>query len=157
MGCITLFIFIMTLLTLPVPSSQLIIHPNQKPTTTSTPRVIVPQPANIRTRRRFLLTAATLPLSFPPLPSLAATELGSKLNALVTKSNLGLSVRRDVVASAQFMDKIDGDWERFSDRNGLGSNRRRQNKRQPFSEMEPPPPLKELDGRYLARLLEVRT
>ena len=141
--CYTIYIIIgIAFLSLHVPSIHLNTLVNTQKSDSSSPC------------RRALLFSLSSSLALLPSPSQAG-ELGSKVNAMVTKSDLGVSVRRDVVAGAQFMDKLDGRWERFSDKNGLGSARKRQNKAQPFPEMEPPPPLKELDARYLKEVLEV--
>eukprot|EP00978_Attheya_sp_CCMP212_P043184 scaffold277581_cov28-Attheya_sp.AAC.1 len=51
----------------------------------------------------------------------SAGEVGARLNAAVTQSDLGVSVRRSVVRGAQVMDKLDGQWEKFSDEFGLGA------------------------------------
>ena len=45
---------------------------------------------------------------------------------LVTRSDLGVSIRRSVVRGAQVMDRLDGTWERLSDRFGLGETRQQQ-------------------------------
>ena len=58
-----------------------------------------------------------------------AGELGAKINAAVTQSDLGISVRRSVVRGAQVMDKLDGSWEKFSDNFGLGAERSKQGSR----------------------------
>ena len=52
-----------------------------------------------------------------------AGELGSKITQAVTQSELGVSVRTSVIQGAQIMDRIDGQWERFSDRFRLGTQR----------------------------------
>ena len=53
----------------------------------------------------------------------SAGEVGTRINAAVTQSDLGVSVRRSVVRGAQIVDKLDGRWEKFSDEFGLGSER----------------------------------
>lgn len=55
----------------------------------------------------------------------ASADIRSRVNKAVTQSDLGISVRKSVVRGAQVMDKVDGNWERFSDRFSLGSERSR--------------------------------
>ena len=81
-----------------------------------------------------------------------AGEVGARITAAVTKSDLGISVRRSVVKGAQIMDGIDGQWEQFSDRFGLGSNRARQSDK-PLPKVIPPP--QPLDGPLAAQLLDL--
>lgn len=71
-----------------------------------------------------------------------AGEVGNKVNAAVTQSDLGISVRRSIVRGARMMDKIDGTWEKFSDDFGLGVER---SKREARPEEREIPPLKPLD------------
>eukprot|EP00536_Pseudo-nitzschia_multiseries_P009895 jgi/Psemu1/201960/e_gw1.288.11.1 len=52
-----------------------------------------------------------------------AGEVGARITRAVTTSDLGISVRTSVVKGAQLADKIDGQWEKFSDTYGLGSER----------------------------------
>ncbi len=60
-------------------------------------------------------------------PSVAnAGEVGARITKAVTTSDLGISVRTSVVKGAQMADKIDGQWEKFSDKYGLGSKRTNQ-------------------------------
>ena len=59
----------------------------------------------------------------------SAGEVGARLNAAVTQSDLGVSVRRSVVRGAQVMDKLDGQWEKFSDEFGLGAERSKRDAR----------------------------
>jgi hypothetical protein len=86
------------------------------------------------------LISATLG-AFDIQPSRAG-EVGNNLNAAVTQSDLGISVRRSIVRGAQMMDKIDGRWEKFSDDFGLGAER---SKREARPEERAIPPLKPLD------------
>lgn len=58
-----------------------------------------------------------------------AGEVGARINKAVTQSDLGISVRRSVVKGAQVIDSLDGKWEKFSDDNGLGSQRFKQQPR----------------------------
>lgn len=81
-----------------------------------------------------------------------AGEVGARINAAVTKSELGISVRRSVVKGAQIMDGIDGQWEQFSDRFGLGANRARQADKPKPKVIPPPQPL---DGKLAAKLLDL--
>jgi hypothetical protein len=64
-------------------------------------------------------------LVVPSSPALAG-ELGAKITRAVTESELGISVRRSVVQGAQTFDRLDSQWEAFSDRFGLGVNRNKQ-------------------------------
>ena len=106
------------------------------------------------TGRRNAITL--LPLLLIPAPALAAASdpdsFGSQTFRAVTQSGIGKSVRRDVVAGAQFMDKVDGAWERFSDENGLGSARKSS---QPYPSTTPPPPPLPLDLSALASVLSL--
>ena len=73
-------------------------------------------PTSTSSRRSFLssivmATAATSTLGVQPSN---AGEVGARINRAVTQSDLGISVRRSVVRGAQMMDKLDGDWEKFS-------------------------------------------
>jgi hypothetical protein len=68
---------------------------------------------------------ASLLIITPPL-SARAGEVGARITKAVTTSDLGISVRQSVVSGAQIMDKIDGQWERFSDYLGLGAERSKQ-------------------------------
>lgn len=61
----------------------------------------------------------------PVLPSNAG-EVGAKITKAVTQSDLGISVRAQVVKGAQVMDRLDGKWEQFSDQFGLGAERAKQ-------------------------------
>ena len=71
-----------------------------------------------------------------------AGEVGNKVNAAVTQSDLGISVRRSIVRGAQMIDKIDGRWEKFSDDFGLGVERSKREARPVEREI---PPLRPLD------------
>lgn len=55
--------------------------------------------------------------------AVAAGDVETKINTAVTKSDLGISVRKSVVKGAQFIDKLDLQWEKFSDSNNLGTER----------------------------------
>jgi hypothetical protein len=90
-------------------------------------------------------------LVLPPT-SAQAGEVGARINAAVTKSDLGISVRRSVVRGAQIMDGIDGQWEQFSDRFRLGANRAGQADKPPPKNI---PPLKPLDSQLAAKLVEL--
>lgn len=73
-------------------------------------------------------------------PSVAnAGEVGARITRAVTKSDLGISVRTSVVKGAQLADKIDGEWEKFSDKYGLGSERTKQVGRRPIEKKIPDP------------------
>ena len=71
-------------------------------------------------------TTATIPI-FLTVPSVAhAGEVGAKITKAVTTSDLGISVRTSVVKGAQIMDRLDGQWEKLSDKYALGSERSKQ-------------------------------
>jgi len=93
-------------------------------------------------RRSFL--AASTPFLFG-LSSFAqpsfAGEVGARITKAVTTSDLGVSVRRSVVKGAQMMDKLDANWEKFSDENNLGSERLKQQERPKPREIPDPKPL----------------
>jgi hypothetical protein len=73
-------------------------------------------------------------------PSVAkAGEVGARITKAVTTSDLGISVRTSVVKGAQLADKIDGQWEKFSDTYGLGSERTKQVGRRPKDKTIPDP------------------
>jgi hypothetical protein len=59
----------------------------------------------------------------------------------VTKSGLGLSVRRSVVRGAQTFDSLDGQWEQFSDRFSLGTERSKRDALPPVKVIPDPQPL----------------
>lgn len=67
----------------------------------------------------------TMMITILPYPSNAG-EVGAMITKAVTQSDLGVSVRKSVVRGAQIMDKLDGQWEKFSDDNKLGSQRSKQ-------------------------------
>lgn len=75
-----------------------------------------------------------------PQPSNAG-EVGARINKAVTQSDLGISVRKSVVKGAQVIDSLDGKWEKFSDDNGLGSERFKQQPRPIPKEIPDPLPL----------------
>jgi hypothetical protein len=82
-------------------------------------------------RRKVLQTLLIGGFSLIAAPSTGrAGEVGARITKAVTTSDLGVSVRTSVVKGAQFMDKIDGQWEKFSDTYGLGSERMNQQQQQ---------------------------
>ena len=81
----------------------------------------------------------------------SAGEVGAKINAAVTQSDLGVSVRRSVVRGAQLIDKLDGRWEKFSDDFGLGAERSKREARPVEREI---PPLKPLDQELAVSVLQ---
>ena len=93
-------------------------------------------------RRRFLtkfsIGAGTLLISSEPSH---AGEVGARITKAVTQSDLGVSVRRSVVKGAQLIDNLDGKWEKFSDDNGLGSERFKQQPRPKPRDIPDPLPL----------------
>ena len=74
----------------------------------------------IRTRRHILFTGAVFLAS---VQRCNAGEVGARITKAVTTSDLGVSVRTQVVQGARVMDKVDGYWEELSDKFGLGSSR----------------------------------
>lgn len=103
-------------------------------------------------RRQVLLSSlsTTLLLSQLPQPSNAG-EVGARITKAVTKSDLGISVRESVVRGAQTMDKLDGQWEQFSDRFGLGAARKQQPDKPAPKDIPDPLPL---DTELAKRILE---
>lgn len=81
--------------------------------------------AKLVSRRSLVNTIAVGVACLAPLPSQAG-EVGARITKAVTTSDLGISVRTSVVKGAQVMDQLDGKWEKFSDRFGLGSERSKQ-------------------------------
>ena len=79
-------------------------------------------------RRTTLSTFLGLTSSYllVPVQRSPAGEVGARITKAVTTSDLGISVRTSVVKGAQVFDKIDGQWEGFSDKYGLGAGRNKQ-------------------------------
>ena len=98
-------------------------------------------------RRETLAAALAL---FVPAPAHAG-EVGARITKAVTQSDLGISVRRSVVQGAQVMDGLDGRWEQFSDRFGLGSARSQQGGRPAPKEI---PPLQPLDASLARQVIQ---
>ncbi|KAL7568536.1 hypothetical protein ACA910_002650 [Epithemia clementina (nom. ined.)] len=114
-----------------------------------------PPPGRPYRRREILKNAALVSSSLLVLgvPSLAgAGEIGARITQAVTQSDLGVSVRRSVVRGAQIMDSMDGQWERFSDRFGLGTARQQQPGK-PAPKVIPDP--KPLDVSFAQSLLAI--
>lgn len=65
----------------------------------------------------------------------------SPVGEAVTQSGLGVSVRRSVVRGAQKFDSLDGQWEQFSDRFGLGTERSKRDALPPPKVIPDPQPL----------------
>jgi hypothetical protein len=90
-------------------------------------------------RRRLIVSSlgvfVTALLALPD-PSVAG-ELGTKITAAVTQSELGQSVRRSVVQGAQVMDQLDSKLESFADRFQLGAERSQRPDR-PLPKVIPP-------------------
>ncbi|GMI38633.1 hypothetical protein TrCOL_g12775 [Triparma columacea] len=106
-----------------------------------------------RSTRRFFLSVSSVATIIPAVAHADDPQtFNSRLNKMVTKSGLGLEVRRSVVKGAQVFDSIDGSWEKFSDRNGLGSQRKKQ---PPYPIQSPPPPLLPLDSATFAKLIGI--
>ncbi len=76
-------------------------------------------------RRRDILECSTifLPTLFPSLSNAAELDTSSEMNDLTRQ------IRASVVRGAQIIDKLDGEWERFSDDLGLGENRNQPKKK----------------------------
>jgi hypothetical protein len=70
----------------------------------------------------------------------------------VTKSGLGLSVRRSVVRGAQTFDSLDGQWEQFSDRFSLGTERSKRDALPPVKVIPDPQPL---DSATATKILDI--
>lgn len=146
MGCIQrktrvfgrwFFWFLLSLSSFSIQSSSFAFHffppPNpNKPSSSSLAKTKKDLDVNNHNhRRRELLTCLTtsgIVLLTAPSSALAG-EVGAKITKAVTTSDLGISVRTSVVKGAQIMDKVDGQWERFSDKYGLGAERSKQGKR----------------------------
>lgn len=88
-----------------------------------------------------------------PSPSYAG-EVGTRINAAITKSELGIAVRESVVRGAQVMDKIDGQWEQFSDKFGLGSARSKQDKKPTPKVIPDPLPLDTAIAKRLVKITD---
>lgn len=86
-----------------------------------------------------------------PQPSNAG-EIGSRITETVTTSDLGVSVRRSIVQGARTMDKIDKQWELFSDKYGLGAERTKQESRPKPKAI---PPLLPLDAIAASQILNI--
>lgn len=94
-------------------------------------------------RRKMLvgtLKVSVLAAMFVPQPALSG-EVGARITKAVTTSDLGVSVRRSVVKGAQVIDSLDGKWEQFSDENGLGAARYKQQPRPKPKDIPDPLPL----------------
>ena len=104
--------------------------------------------------RRRLLQGITSSLSIMAItPSVShAGEWGERLNRAVTQSELGIQVRREVVRGAQILDQLDGQWEQFSDRLQLGTERSKQDKRPAPKKI---PPLRPLDVSLAKQSLQI--
>ena len=103
-------------------------------------------------RRNALLTIATTAAMVGSPNSALAGEVGARINKAVTQSELGISVRTAVVRGAQTMDKLDGQWEEFSDRFGLGTERSKQSDRPKAKDI---PPLGPLDTAVAQSILDL--
>jgi hypothetical protein len=90
-------------------------------------------------------------LAVPSSPAVAG-ELGTKITRAVTESDLGITVRRSVVQGAQTFDRLDSQWEAFSDRFGLGVNRNKQPTRPVPKNI---PELRPLDAQVAMQILQI--
>lgn len=111
------------------------------------------EPSDYLNRRRQVLLSSIPPLlvlsQFPLVSN--AGEVGARITKAVTTSDLGIAVRESVVRGAQTMDKVDGQWEQFSDKFGLGAARKQQDGKPVPKEI---PDLKPLDVELARRVLE---
>eukprot|EP00547_Thalassionema_nitzschioides_P000683 CAMPEP_0194213982 /NCGR_PEP_ID=MMETSP0156-20130528/14951_1 /TAXON_ID=33649 /ORGANISM="Thalassionema nitzschioides, Strain L26-B" /LENGTH=342 /DNA_ID=CAMNT_0038942145 /DNA_START=283 /DNA_END=1311 /DNA_ORIENTATION=+ len=98
-----------------------------------------------------LQSATIVKLLTSPQPSNAG-EIGSRITESVTTSDLGVSVRRSIVQGAQTMDKLDKQWELFSDKYGLGAERSKQGSRPKPKVI---PPLLPLDVEVASQILDM--
>jgi hypothetical protein len=71
--------------------------------------------------------------------SSSAGEVGAMITKAITTSDLGISVRTQVVSGAKVMDKLDGSWEKLSDRFNLGSARSKEIGNRPAKKVIPDP------------------
>ena len=111
-----------------------------------------PQESSTTTRRQIISLGAALFGSIALAPPSHAGEVGARITKAVTTSDLGVSVRRSVVKGAQVIDKLDGKWEKFSDDNGLGSERFKQQGRPKPREV---PDLKPLNVEMAKQILSI--
>jgi hypothetical protein len=72
-------------------------------------------PAKILALPLSLLLSFAILVTPSPQHAMAATSDDVEGVGIVTQSNLGQSVRRSIVGGAQFADRLDLKWERFSD------------------------------------------
>jgi len=107
---------------------------------------------NTSVGRRTLLGSALAVITVSSCASHAhAGAVGARITKAVTTSDLGIAVRRSVVQGAQVMDGVDGQWERFSDKYGLGQARSQRDGRPRPKTIPPPQPL---DGALATGLVE---
>jgi hypothetical protein len=85
------------------------------------------------------------------VPCAAAGEVGARITAAVTTSDLGVSVRRSIVRGAQIMDQMDLQSERWSDQFRLGSERAQRSSRPMPKSI---PPLQELDTIVASKIVD---
>mmetsp|Transcript_36030 Transcript_36030/g.84132 ORF Transcript_36030/g.84132 Transcript_36030/m.84132 type:complete len:529 (-) Transcript_36030:61-1647(-) len=104
--------------------------------------------ANGKSRRTFISVSCAFSSSLlMKIPAAASAEdvwdtsIRSKVNAAVTQSDLGVAVRRSIVRGAQRIDQADGEWEKFSDRFGLGTERSKRDARPKERNLPEPLPL----------------
>lgn len=153
------FLFLLSLSSFIIQSSSFAFHffppPNpNKPSSSSPAKTKKNLDVSNQNHRRELLTCLTtsgIVLLTAPSAALAG-EVGARITKAVTTSDLGISVRTSVVKGAQMMDKVDGQWERFSDKYGLGAERSKQGKR-PTPKVIPE--LLPLDTASAKKLLEI--
>jgi hypothetical protein len=72
-------------------------------------------PASILSFPLSLLLSLSILVNLSPPHAVAATPEDVEGMGIVTQSGLGQSVRRSIVGGAQFADRLDLKWERFSD------------------------------------------
>jgi hypothetical protein len=113
---------------------------------------LLPSDLSSCSRRLFTSTLAISLVSVAATKPACASELGAMITKAVTTSDLGISVRKSVVKGAQMMDRIDGQWEKFSDDYGLGAARLSQGGRPQPRNI---PPLKPLNVEMAKKLLDL--
>ena len=98
------------------------------------------EPWESNSRRDVLRVAIAGISGLTMMPSISsAGEVGAMITKTVTTSDLGVAVRTQVVKGAQVMDKLDGSWEKMSDRFNLGSARTKEIGNRPAKKVIPDP------------------
>jgi hypothetical protein len=98
------------------------------------------EPWESKSRRDVLRAALAGTFGLTIMPSISsAGEISAMITKTVTTSDLGIAVRTQVVKGAQVMDKLDGSWEKLSDRFNLGSERSKEIGNRPAKKVIPDP------------------